>query len=573
MSEHKVVSFFVFFSQIPDFLDSDSITRLSSRFSEIYSRRSLWIGHLSFHMARVFYASEGGLAQQNSGSFEMFSGTSLQDRFSRVRNFDSEHRILFDLDWTGSRALYYASFPTVGTIVTTEYRLAVDFVHTFEASPTIDMSGLSSLLNFSHNVGSETLFNGVRRLVANQTLTVNPDRTFFIREKTISIPERKPTGNIEARIREFRDLNNHLVTESLQDQESVVLPLSSGYDSRLILVAMSDQPKLKKRLVTATYGPKESIEVKSGRLLAEVNRLDWIHVPIDHEFLSPHYLGEIGMKFGSTLHMHGMYQLLFFDRLSKILGSQDFSITSGFMTGVPAGQHLKKLTRYFASGKRNLLGAAMSFPESGRWPPEAQSFLENNERELDMFLEHLSPHDGIASMQFDVWTRQARFVSYYPDTLEMRTRVLSPHMSPEYRDFLWQLPDDWLIDRKFITRFFKQVYPESAKISSNSHRVSKLGPRIKALGYFLDNAFQSLDLQFRMPARFRDDRIRFNAEAINAIGLKRALEPIFESKTVEHLDSSIPMLGNLMPQDAENLNLRDYLRLLVIQSISFDLDN
>jgi hypothetical protein len=139
---------------------------------------------------------------------------------------------------------------------------------------------------------------------------------------------------------ELFELNRALVRRSLADAEDIILPLSSGYDSRMIFSVLSNEKDLLAKTRCFTYGSSGSIEVEGGRRLSKLKGIEWHHVDLPCRFLTRRYLEDISNIFGASLHMHGMYQLEFFNEIKAKYGvSSATRLTSGFMTGVPAGQH------------------------------------------------------------------------------------------------------------------------------------------------------------------------------------------------------------------------------------------
>lgn len=74
------------------------------------------------------------------------------------------------------------------------------------------------------------------------------------------------------------------------------------------------------------------------------------------------YLYKIGLIFGSSLHFHGMYQLEFWEQIRRFVKTDNPILISGFMTGVPVGQHISKLHIY--SSKCILTEAMNEFSQS-----------------------------------------------------------------------------------------------------------------------------------------------------------------------------------------------------------------
>lgn len=94
--------------------------------------------------------------------------------------------------------------------------------------------------------------------------------------------------------------------------EKIVLPLSGGYDSRLLSWCLQD----KSRISAFTYGLSEaqvnSFEAIYARELASVQGIEWKQI-----FLGDyhHYFQEWDELYGVSTHAHGMYQIEFYKKI------------------------------------------------------------------------------------------------------------------------------------------------------------------------------------------------------------------------------------------------------------------
>jgi hypothetical protein len=546
----------------------------------VYGRRKIYFDRSSrgrFHLLIFGSEKQDFLALQGPSPYKNIYVGSEDDRHVLLKL--SHEGLHLSLDWAGSMSLFYSE---VGAeiMISTEHRIA----HRWASShgSIVDLEGVGNLIYFSHPLSSDTIFQGLRRLRVGEALTLD------LLEGNLKVVHLDPLVSSgtskrkdqDSRFLEFHELNNHLVKSALEKFDRVILPLSSGYDSRLVLAGAMSDPHLRRKLVTATYGPPNSIEVRAARNLADIAGVPWFHVEIDSGFLGERYLSEIGLKFGSSLHMHGMYQLFFWDKLSEQLSLADSALTSGFMTGVPAGQHLRKLNPFFSHGRRSLLGAASSFSQSKHWTSRSVEQMTGvkwtdklAERNLEYYLQILDQRDDVASMQFDIWTRQSRFISYYPDTLTLRAEVVSPHMNLQYPKFLWGLNQEWLNDRKFITEYFRRFHPAFSSTPSNSHQFSKFGGRFQASAILLGRASARLGAENLVPKRFRDTLIEFDKVA--AIELReKALRPLHEKRT-QHLFGEAGIEFNF---EAHSIDLRNartdaaYQRQTALQSLAIELE-
>jgi hypothetical protein len=100
--------------------------------------------------------------------------------------------------------------------------------------------------------------------------------------------------------------------------DDIVLPLSGGYDSRLLAMLLRD----KSRVRAFTYGvsprQEKSREVYQARAAAATMNLRWERIELG-DFHSR--IGAWEAQFGVSTHAHGMYHMEFYDKIRAIVGS------------------------------------------------------------------------------------------------------------------------------------------------------------------------------------------------------------------------------------------------------------
>ncbi|MCF7978681.1 MAG: hypothetical protein K9L82_11805 [Chromatiaceae bacterium] len=120
---------------------------------------------------------------------------------------------------------------------------------------------------------------------------------------------------------------------TLPSEQEIVLPLSGGFDSRLLLWCLRD----KSRVRAYTYGLSEdqdrSTEVVHARALAQRFDVRWERISMgdQHRFFS-----DWDAAFGISTHAHGMYHFEFYTKIrERLAGEQAF--LSGIIGDVWAG--------------------------------------------------------------------------------------------------------------------------------------------------------------------------------------------------------------------------------------------
>jgi len=484
-------------------------------------------------------------------------------------------------DYAGSVPAFYSLEPS---FVMSNIEPCIPLADGLGASD-LDLENVYGFLRFGHYIWDETAWKG-----AFQCL---PDCIFKFRQgsndaehrylASIQATQERSTATDKEVADAFYELNRHLVGQSLSNANSIILPLSSGYDSRLILAAVAENPHLRERLSCFTYGDRYSIEVLAAEELAKATQTRWTWADLPARFLELSYLDRIGRVFGSSLHMHGMYQIEFYEFIRKAQQSKTpLTLTSGFMSGVPAGQHISLLA--ISAEGDSLVRAMNNFSQSNIWSKKELDTLDCFRGNTD-HLENLAEErfrrafqrfDGSVaqrSVMFDVWTRQRAFISYHPRTFEWLTHVRSPHMNPDYANFFMSLRDEHLHDRRAVELMLMRRYPQLASIRSNSNRRVGLAGPISYAGTVLAKMADRLGMRGVMPTRFRDDAFDLDSQAVRNCH-SEALYPFngesVVQSAVEQVVGNDGFLGQLVGA-ALGGSSQAYQRLVGWQALAFDI--
>jgi hypothetical protein len=457
------------------------------------------------------------------------------DRFLRIA-IDADG-LTIENDYAGTIPVFYSRRNKA--LVVSNIEPCV-FLGSGSSLDDISYENLYGFLRYSHFLWDETVWTDIYQMLPDSRYH------FSCRGDLVSTEYLETVKATDARIgltdtqvaEEFYALNHGLVERALSDAPEIVLPLSSGYDSRIIFAVLANDRALSEKTRCFTYGSIGSIEVESSRRLCDLKGVAWDHVILPCEFLTRHYLKEVSDIFGASLHMHGMYQIEFYRKLkSDYQVPPTAHITSGFMTGVPAGQHNSLLQ--VTEPNEQLTDIMNRFPQSNSWSDEAleklpafsgKNYLEKAEERFRSAFDRFRGDLHQKTVMFDIWTRQRSFIGYYPRVFEWFCPVVSPHMCTEYANFFMSLGKDHLRNRRAVELMLLQHYPDIAKIGSNSNGLASLGSRLESGALIWSQVFGFLGLQNLLPKRYRNAPIEFDLKAVRHSG-EEAFFPLFSNAT------------------------------------------
>lgn len=446
----------------------------------------------------------------------------------------------------------------------------------------IEPENIYGLLKYGHFIWDETAWKHIYQILPDSTYKFFPNGQ--IKEKKYNATVTASSARINLSDAEVAgqlyELNQNLVTRSLETYNEIILPLSSGYDSRMIYAVLANNSKLVEKIHCYTYGSEGSIEVEAARRLSNLKKIKWHHISLPCNFLRLEYTKKIGNIFGASLHMHGMYQIEFYEQIKSKFGIQNHSVlTSGFMTGVPAGQHNGLLQ--IENINVSLLQAMNRFSQSQTWHNEQlanlpifknRSYHELSELRFKAAFERFNGEIFQKAVMFDVWTRQRNFISYYPRTLEWLTPVISPHMNAEYANFFMSLNREHLWNRKAVELMFLRHYSDIAAIASNSNGIAALGNKWETLIFFVSRVFSKFGLQKQLPKRYRNAPFDFDTQAI-INSEEKSFFPLLEN--FEHLNCFLESFGGISFftdcfKRAIGGDTKAYAQIVTIQSLAFN---
>lgn len=171
----------------------------------------------------------------------------------------------------------------------------------------IDALGFNNFLAVGHSIYGKTPFKEVQFLRYNSKIVLNT-KGMFIHYKDDALQIQKETSSTE-------EINN-LISKKL-DKISVdfktILPLSGGFDSRY-LSFLSKSRDIESYSYSLTKNPESSHETIIAKKVAK--KLNFKNQTIQIENIIKN-IDSWHSIFGSSVHLHGMYQMDFYEKLMK----------------------------------------------------------------------------------------------------------------------------------------------------------------------------------------------------------------------------------------------------------------
>lgn len=142
----------------------------------------------------------------------------------------------------------------------------------------------------------------------------------------------------------FKKIKSYINEKVEIFNRKVLIPTSGGYDSRLLNLSIEN----KKLIHSYSYGlsnlQQNSYEVVYAKCIAQILKTK-SEVVILEDINS--YINEWHKIFGSSTHLHGMYQMEFYDKITKSVNPSNFTLLSGIIGDAWSGKvRFEKVENY-----------------------------------------------------------------------------------------------------------------------------------------------------------------------------------------------------------------------------------
>lgn len=181
-----------------------------------------------------------------------------------------------------------------------------------EKDKEIDIDGLADYLDFGYCVFGNTPFKNIKFIQANQQLIKNEDGTLHVNE--LPDPAEKLIESSSNPEEVICLLKEDAAIWFSQQTGRGILPLSGGYDSRLLGIICKEYGDFDAYTYAMYENRSESKELNYARLIAEKLKLNWKEIRLDN-YLS--YNDDWFAIFGFSTHLHGMYHMEFYKKILK----------------------------------------------------------------------------------------------------------------------------------------------------------------------------------------------------------------------------------------------------------------
>lgn len=237
-----------------------------------------------------------------------------------------ESKLMFETDWLASTPVFYNQ--ELGVASTSIHDVMLP-----DRELSFHPEGLYNYLDFGYSVFEQTPIADIRFLRYSSRLVQNSDSSLQVEYRDDPYYQIDQYRYSESDIVELIRERVQKWEASLPSDQEIVLPLSGGYDSRLLLWAIKDKSRVRAYTYGISQAQSDSLEVVHARELARMFGVRWEQIPMGEQH---HFFDEWDKLFGVSTHAHGMYHFEFYSKIRNQLRGRH-AFLSGIVGDVWAG--------------------------------------------------------------------------------------------------------------------------------------------------------------------------------------------------------------------------------------------
>jgi len=366
-----------------------------------------------------------------------------------------DESVLISNDVLGALPLFYTSVHGVPIVSACEEVLLM-------AHGRVSLSplALTNFLLYAGNVGTYTLWEGIKKLYANRVLHIKSTGFEQIHQSPLKF--RKIEGDP---VEEMKRATEELVRDYTEPLENVYLPLSSGHDSRLILAYMERPERIRARSYPVSWPADKSWEVAIPKRSAEIYGVT-DHGVLDFEQDYSRWTRDAIEYWGTSMsatqvYLYGATELMY----RKAMG---IPAISGVIGDVLAGMGVEQARGWITHpSSSNALYHTVLYGHEKGWTPRC----------LDQCLTFNCMQYGVGKAGARIWeetegnwlTRAALIrlrdheipaITNPWAAVDIWGSLVTPYYDRGYIEFMLSLPYDVLKDRRGQKELFARYLPD-----------------------------------------------------------------------------------------------------------------
>ena len=228
-------------------------------------------------------------------------------------------------DWLNSKPIFYNSYNNKYSHIMSDL---------IDKKINFDREGLRNYFDYGYSVFQQTPIKEIKFLDSSSKIEL--DKNSILKISKLNDPFEKFI-TYKLREEEIFELIREKVKKweaSLPQDHFILIPLSGGFDSRILLNSITNKDRVKAFTYGLSTNQELSTETIKAKYLCEKFGISWTQIKLGK------YNNEIKnwvKLYGLSTHAHGMYHIEFYKKIKKMFPNTKFSVLSGIVGDAWAG--------------------------------------------------------------------------------------------------------------------------------------------------------------------------------------------------------------------------------------------
>ena len=411
------------------------------------------------------------------------------------------------------------------------------------ANKSLRKDAIIDFFLFGYLLEDKTFFEHIHQLPPASILEVSKNDMNLTKYWDYEYDEEYDARPKEELIEELGALWQRAVERRIKKDETIIIPLSGGLDSRAVLAATL-RCTSKDNIITFTFGEQGSLDFEIGKMIAEKAGVENIPLGVEKSDFEGQY--NISMKY-----IEGMVDATPYFAIRSYKGMEKYGdkLYIGYMGDPIMGSHIssKMLKKKLKSEQDYIEADSIIFEKHrlndledvGELLNPSYINIENLKYSFESTLNELKRNRNEDMANYcAIWDyihRQDKYTMFAVFSYDEYFKYITPFLDNELIDFMLKIPPELRLDEKLYKSMLLKKYPELFKLPTKTN-----------FGLRLDAGNASLFL--RRAALFSKRRV-------NKISSRLIKGNIFLDKVKNYVD-----YDDLIRRDKE---YRNYMRRMI----------
>lgn len=342
----------------------------------------------------------------------------------------------------------------------------------------IDWTALGDFLSLGYSTGERTLFKHIRLLPPASIATIRRGGELTIRRywDYSFHNDEDPVRTAKEYEKGFYSYLSEALKRQIETANRILIPVSGGYDSRILSGLLSKQEK--EKVIALSYGHEDAFDVMYGRKIARKCGFKHYSVPIKTDYLKEFADDFVWMLEGTVnclnAHMLTTFGIMEKENIDSVMtgffgdilaGSGTWIYSVGVLGGTDDEEIFDKqydvhcdimndedIRKYV---RREIQGKMLHSAKKALWNRYLQSTTKNR---------------YFKSRYFSIHERQRRYTSFNLYVFDHKN-VLAPFLDQGFVNYVLHIPSTLLIHQNLYSNVIANYLPTLARVPYNETRL------------------------------------------------------------------------------------------------------